>query len=379
MRMKVVAAVLAAGRGTRLGTDKALLDLNGQAVWKWSYDAFRNHPLVSSVGLVCSRGNLESIRSKIEDAEFVVLGGETRQDSSRIAVEAMPPDTEIALVHDAARPFVGGSLIGDVILAACEHGASAPAIPVADTIRERHGDGSRNLNRDQLLAMQTPQAARYELLKAAHERVNEPLPDEVSLVEALGVRPHLVNGDPANFKLTYPGDLLRSGALVPGSEVRMGIGYDVHAWSDEPGRPLMLGGVPFPGEQGLAGHSDADPLLHAIVDALLGAAGLGDIGVHFPNTEPRWKNEPSSTFLRFAAETLQESGWAPVNLDATVIAERPRIARRTQEMRTRISEALGLDPAVVNVKATTNEGIAFIGEGKGIASFAVATIRRISL
>lgn len=374
--MKVVAAVLAAGSGTRFGSDKALITIRGRPLWRWSYDRFAGHPQVDAVGIVCSSGNIDAIRRESQDACFVLEGGETRQQSSRIAVENMPSGTEIAVIHDAARPFVSDRLISDVITAARKGGAAAPGVPISDTVRRVENGGSEIVDRSSLLAMQTPQAARHSLLLKAHRKADSERTEELALLEAIGVVPTVVPGEASNFKVTFEEDLKRISSVLGPVETRMGIGYDVHAFSKEQGRPLMLGGIRFEGERGLEGHSDADPLIHAIVDALLGAAGLGDIGRHFPNSDVTWKNEPSSTFLRFTAKSLEERGWSVANIDATVIAERPRIAERVLEMQAGIAACLGIESGRVSVKGTTNERLGAIGRGEGIAALAIATVRQ---
>jgi 2-C-methyl-D-erythritol 4-phosphate cytidylyltransferase / 2-C-methyl-D-erythritol 2,4-cyclodiphosphate synthase len=369
--MKIVAAILAAGQGTRFGADKTQLPLGGKPVWRWSFDVLAAHPRIDRVVLVCSEGNVEALRQAGE----AVLGGSTRQESSRHALEAAR-HADVLLVHDAARPFLTADLIDRVLDAVHEHGAAAAACSVTDTIKCIEGNEVRTLDRSNLVAMQTPQAAKTELLRKAHEAATEDLTDEMALIEAIGVHPRIVPGEPNNFKITSAEDYARARGLVELPEVRTGIGYDIHSFSDDPNRPLYLGGVHFVGHPALEGHSDADVLLHAVTDALLGAAALGDIGEHFPNTDPRWHNEPSLTFLRHAGGLLREAGWQVSNIDITVIAETPKVMKRAEEIREKIAGALDLQPERVAVKATTNERLGAIGRGEGIAAFAIATIRR---
>jgi 2-C-methyl-D-erythritol 4-phosphate cytidylyltransferase/2-C-methyl-D-erythritol 2,4-cyclodiphosphate synthase len=196
----------------------------------------------------------------------------------------------------------------------------------------------------------------------------------MALVEALGVHPEIVQGEPNNFKITTPEDLARARAIASPAEVRVGIGYDIHPFSDDPSRKLFLGGVHFPDHRALDGHSDADVVLHAATDALLGAAGLGDIGQHFPNTDPRWRGAPSLTFLHHAGVLLAEAGWRIVNLDLTAIAESPKIMKKAPEIRSAIAQCLGIEDSRVSIKATTNERLGSIGRGEGIAAFATASI-----
>lgn len=374
--MRVVAAILAAGRGSRFGGDKTQVALGGRPVWRWSYDTYASHPAVDGVVLVGSETNLANLRAA-EGALAVVSGGETRQDSSRAALEAAG-DADVLLVHDAARPFVTPGVIRDVVAAIAERGAAAAGVPVTDTIKRVVDGRVETVDRAPLWAMQTPQGARTELLREAHARADSAQTDEMALIEALGVHPLIVPGDPTNFKITTPEDLARAQAFTGPPETRTGFGYDIHPFSDDPTRTLYLGGVAFPDHPALDGHSDADVLLHAATDALLGAAGLGDIGQHFPNTDPRWRGEPSLTFLRHAGSLLADDGWRIVNLDMTAIAESPKIMRRADEIRQTVGAALGIEAGRVSVKATTNERLGTIGRGEGIAALAVATILRKS-
>ncbi|MBI1756833.1 MAG: 2-C-methyl-D-erythritol 2,4-cyclodiphosphate synthase [Fimbriimonas ginsengisoli] len=374
--MKVVAVILAGGKGSRFGSNKLLEPLGGKALWRWSYDALRLHPAVSGVGLVVRSEARLTFAGEAPEASFVVEGGETRRASSYAACSAAPADADAVLIHDGARPFPSTRLISDVVAAIERKGAAAPGLAVTDTLRRSVGKEFERVSRDGLFAMQTPQGGWRDLLLKGHETVSEEAPDEIALVEALGQPYEIVPGDPANIKVTLPEDLARARASIEGMETRTGIGYDVHRFSSVPGRRLMLGGIEFAGHQGLDGHSDADALAHAIADALLGAAGLGDIGQRFPNSEPQWRNEPSSAFLAATAGWLAEAGWRIVHIDTTVLAEAPKVMPRAREMCAALARALGIEPGRVSVKATTHEGLGAIGRGEGIAAMAVATIRR---
>jgi 2-C-methyl-D-erythritol 4-phosphate cytidylyltransferase/2-C-methyl-D-erythritol 2,4-cyclodiphosphate synthase len=291
-------------------------------------------------------------------------------------VQAIPPEFDAVLIHDGARPFVSPSIIDRVINGLTTHPAVAAAIPVTDTIKQASDGKLNTLDRSTLWAMQTPQGAHRVRLAEALDSAAMEYTDEMALLESTGITPHLVAGEPTNFKLTTPDDLVRAQAFAGFPEYRTGMGYDVHSFSSDRTRTMMLGGVAFPGEQALEGHSDADALLHAATDALLGAAALGDIGQHFPNTDPRWQGAPSLTFLAHAAKLLADGGWRIVNLDMTVVAERPKVMKRAEEIRSVVGNCLGIDASRVSIKATTNERMGFVGREEGIAALAVATISR---
>ena len=369
--MKVFAAILAAGQGSRFGSDKTQIVLRGKPLWRWAFDTYNSHPSVDAVGLVGSEGNLEALRQV--DAAYCLAGGSTRQQSSRIAVSNVPTDYDLVLIHDAARPLVSHTLISDVIRAATDSGAAAPALPVSDTIRKTRADGFELVDRSGLQAMQTPQAGRRDLLLTAHEQAKQEFTDDIALLESIGINPSLIPGEKRNLKVTDADDLhLLAGYLGP-PETRTGMGYDIHPFGDK-SKPCMLGGVAFDDAPGLEGHSDADVLLHAIVDALLGAAAMGDIGTHFPNTDPQWKDSPSTVFLLHAGGLINSAGWRILNLDATVIAEFPKVMKKAEAIRLEISRTLGIDSSRISIKATTNERLGAIGRGEGIAAFATATI-----
>lgn len=372
--MKVFAAILAAGKGTRFGSDKTQITLRGKPLWRWSYDVFSSHPRISGVGLMGSDDNLEALRTV--PAAFVAKGKASRQETSAMACALVPEDCDAILIHDAARPFVSPALIDSVIDAIERCGAAAPALPVNDTLRRRSDHGLELVQRAGVVAMQTPQGARREILLRAHKKSSATATDEIGLIEQLGLRYELVPGDPANLKITHPDDLHLVRGMINSVESRTGLGYDIHPFSKDPKRRLTLGGVEFEGSPGLEGHSDADVLIHALVDALLGAAALGDIGQHFPNTDPTWKGEPSTTFLTHAVKLLAAAGWQVVNADVTMIAETPKVMAKALEIRTHLAQTMGVEIDRVSVKATTNEKLGALGRSEGIAAHAVATISR---
>lgn len=342
-------------------------------MWAWSFGVLAAHPRIDEVGIVCSSANLGPISDGCSGASFVIRGGETRQDSARAALKEVAGRADMLVIHDAARPFVSAALIDRVLDAAERSGAAAPILSSNDTMRERSGAHFTIADRSSLVATQTPQAASTSLLLEADSRLPGEFSDDLARLEAMGHRPEFVEGDPANFKITTHADEALAWAVAGVGEVRTGIGYDVHPFADGPG-PLYLGGVEFEGHRPLQGHSDADVALHAIVDALLGAAGLGDIGVHFPPGDPQWKDQRSAEFLRFAGTLIKNEGWRILNIDATVIAESPRIMDRAADIRRAISEGLCIDVGRVSIKATTNERMGFVGRGEGIAALAVATV-----
>lgn len=368
--MKTVAVLLAAGRSERFGRDKLWIQYEGEPLWRKSFRTLLANPSIAGVGIVVGMGRYDDVKQMAPEALFVVEGGDTRTQSALRGLEAVPAWTEAVLFHDAARPFVSQEVVQRVIDGVASSGAAFPAIPVTDTIKETGDDSVRTLDRARLVAVQTPQGARVEDFRKAFSLGIEAT-DDMALLEAAGIKVMAVAGDVENIKVTTMEDLKGRGQV----EVRNGIGYDIHRFSTDPGRELWLGGVKFEGI-GLEGHSDADALLHAVVDALMGAAGLGDIGEQFQNTDPRWKDEPSSTFLKETANLLSQNGWEVVNIDVSVLAERPKLSPRREEVRSVVAGALGIDVARVSVKATTNEGLGAIGRGEGVAAFAVATIKR---
>lgn len=373
--MKTYAAVLAAGSGVRFGADKVALRVRGKPIWKYSFETLQSHPLISGVGLVVREGFIDFVRGEAPEALFVVAGGASRQESSRAALSALPRDADAVLIHDGARPLVTAETIERVVLGTLEAGAAAPFVPIVDTVRLELDENRDLVVRENLRSMQTPQGIRVNYLRLAMESDSSlQAVDEFALAESVGLTPRLVEGSASAVKLTHPADLARLAGFLEPPESRTGIGYDVHRFSTDPNRPLWLGGVRFAGEVGLEGHSDADAVIHAVVDALLGAAALGDIGLHFPNTDPRWKDAPSRHFLNHAGQLLREFGWKIRNIDITVLAERPKILGRAVEMKKVLGEALDIEPSRIGLKATTNEGLGAIGRGEGIAAIATATI-----
>jgi len=375
--MTVTALIVAAGKGERLGgaVPKQYRLLGGKPVLRWAVESLISHPAVRAARVVIGDGQEALAKASLEglDVGALVAGGPARADSVRAGLSAI--DGDAVLVHDAARPFCPAAVI-DRLLASLEfYEGSAPVLPVGDTLARVGDTLEAPVDRTGLFRVQTPQAFRLDDLKAAYEAWSGPAPtDETTVVRAAGMKVAAVEGDPALEKLTLAADFDRAEQWLAGSlSPRTGMGFDVHAFAGD--GPVMLGGVEVPHSRGLAGHSDADVVLHAITDALLGAAGLGDIGEHFPPSDPRWKGAESSLFLTHALELLRSRGAIVDHVDCTIIGEAPKVGPHREAMRRRIAEIAGLRTDQVSIKATTTEGLGFTGRREGIAAQAVASIR----
>ncbi len=380
---ETVALVVAAGRGARMPGDipKQYRDLHGRSILRHVLEAFSAHASVSRVQAVIHPDDAEQFAVAARDLglDDPVLGGATRQESVRNGLRALAdtgaPDN--VLIHDGARPFVSGSLVDRVIGALADADGAIPALPVTDTLKR--GDGNvitGTVDRSGLYRAQTPQGFRFASLLAAHETADgggQAFTDDASVAEAAGLRVAMVAGDEANLKITHDEDLARAAAWLAGArETRVGTGYDVHAFG--PGDTVRLGGIDIPHDRALAGHSDADVALHALTDAILGALGNGDIGSHFPPSDPQWLGKDSMHFLAHAMDLLRGRGGALVHADLTIVCEAPRIGPHRDAMRARIAEELAVDAGRISVKATTTEGLGFTGRAEGIAAQASATI-----
>jgi 2-C-methyl-D-erythritol 4-phosphate cytidylyltransferase/2-C-methyl-D-erythritol 2,4-cyclodiphosphate synthase len=381
-----VGVVVAAGRSARFGgsVPKQFQTLGGRAVLQRAVQSLADCPEVQGVVVVLPPHEIGGPRARSVErwpgVMRVVAGGATRASSVALGTAAAggPP---FVLVHDAARPLASRAMIEAVIAATREVGAALPGLAIADTVK-RIDDAGRvreTLDRGVLRLAQTPQGARSDWLTEALDRAGEEgfaPTDEAAALERAGRPVALVAGDPGNFKITSSEDLDRARRRLqpPGSALRVGIGFDVHRVSAD--RPLVLGGVEFEGEPGLAGHSDADVVLHAAMDALLGAAGLGDIGALFPPDDPQFSGADSRKLAVDVARRLRDSGYEVVNLDLTLLAERPRIRERVETMRESIGRCLDVDPSRVGLKATTLERLGALGRHEGIGCQAVALIQR---
>lgn len=410
--------VVAAGLGLRLAQElgpgaprKALVSLRGRPLVLWSTWALARTPGVDEVLVVLHPEDLASVPSSPLGAALraagvtrFVAGGARRQDSVRLGVLATRDDPErLVLVHDAARPFLDPALAGEALERARAVGGALLAVPVRDTVKRAEQGGERvreTVPRSGLWLAQTPQVARRDLLLRAlldADRAGVEVTDEAAALERLGLPVDLIPSAERNFKVTTAADLERARQVLAawggpwppeveagasststsaqqprGGLVRSGIGTDLHRLV--PGRRLVLGGVVVPYELGLLGHSDADALTHAVIDALLGAAGLGDIGEAFPDTDPQWKDADSLELLRATVRRLATVGWRPGSVDAVVHAERPKLKAWKPAMRAALAGALGLPPELVNVKAKTGEGLDAVGRGEAIAATAIATV-----
>lgn len=369
----VTAIIVAAGASRRMGFDKLSYRLpDGRTVLETSCALFAAHPAVDELVLVAggNRPQCEAIAAACPKPCTVVQGGATRADSVRSGLAAAKG--QLVAIHDAARPFASAEIITAALQAAAESGAAAPAVPVKDTIKIADQDGKvvATPDRAMLYAVQTPQCFDRALYLQALEAVSGEkaslVTDDCSLFELAGLPVTLTAGDYANLKITTKEDLQKEKTM------RIGHGYDVHRLVED--RKLILGGVEVPYEKGLLGHSDADVLLHAVMDAVLGAAALGDIGQHFPDTDPAYKGADSLALTREVAKIIAAHGYKVGNIDATILCQRPKLAPHIPAMRQNIADAFGLPLDAVSVKATTEEHLGFTGEGLGIAAHAVALI-----
>jgi 2-C-methyl-D-erythritol 4-phosphate cytidylyltransferase / 2-C-methyl-D-erythritol 2,4-cyclodiphosphate synthase len=384
----VVAVVVAAGRGNRAGGEipKQYREVAGEPVIRSALRTFLNHSQIETVQPVIHASDAELFRGAVAGLDKQlrppVWGGATRQASVRAGLEALRDAAPaFVLVHDAARPFPTEALIGRAIAAAQAHLAAVPGIPVADTVKRIDASETvvETLDRSRLRMVQTPQAFAYGLIVDAHLRAlasgREDFTDDAALAEWAGHRVTVFAGDAANVKLTTADDFVRAEALrlTAFADIRTGSGFDVHAFA--PGDHIMLGGIRIPHSRGLSGHSDADVALHALVDAILGALAEGDIGTHFPPSDPQWRGVSSDRFLGFACDRVRARAGFIAHLDATIVCEAPRIAPFRDAIRTRIAAIAGITPDRVGIKATTSEKLGFTGRGEGIVAMATATVR----
>jgi 2-C-methyl-D-erythritol 4-phosphate cytidylyltransferase/2-C-methyl-D-erythritol 2,4-cyclodiphosphate synthase len=386
--MHVTAIIAAGGRGQRLGgaSPKQLLALDGRTLLERSVEPFLAHPSIDEVVVAVppevARDPPRYLRGAAKPLRMVV-GGARRQDSVSNAFAAAAAASDLFLIHDAARPFVSADLIGRIIEATAAHGAAIAAIAASDTVkRVRPRDPAsaalgyvvqETLDRESIFLAQTPQGFRRDVLAAAVAlgQSGVEATDEAALAERAGYAVHVVVGEASNVKITTAEDLdAARRSTMPG---RAGLGCDLHRLVS--GRPLILGGVTIPSERGALGHSDADVVCHAVTDAILGAAALGDIGLHFPDSDPRWKDARSLDMLRQTVSMAAESGFEIGNVDVTVMLESPKLRGHIDQIRGSLAAVLGIEAERISVKAKTNEGLDAIGRGEAIAAQAVALLR----
>jgi 2-C-methyl-D-erythritol 4-phosphate cytidylyltransferase / 2-C-methyl-D-erythritol 2,4-cyclodiphosphate synthase len=388
--MKIVAIIPAGGAGRRLkaGIAKQYLYLDGLPVLVHSLKVFEQTAIIDEIILVVPESDMKFVREELiikndlKKVTKIIAGGAQRQDSVRNGLAVIDDECDIVLVHDGVRPFVTREMISRVAEVAKEFQAAAIGVPSKDTIKETQDNDFvvKTIPRQNLWLVQTPQAFSFPVLKEAYEtacRDSYYGTDDASLVERIGVTVKMIAGSYENIKITTPEDLIIAEALLKnksGGEmhIRTGFGYDSHRFTE--GRKLILGGIEIPHNKGLQGHSDADALIHAVCDALLGAAGLGDIGLHFPDTDPAYKGISSMIILERVREIIASKGFSINNIDTSIIMEKPKLGPFAGKIATNIAKALNLSAADVNVKAKTNEGMGFVGRDEGVAVFAVATM-----
>ena len=392
---KLGVVIVAAGQSSRMGgVDKQVALLGGEAVISHSLRVFETFDAVDSAVLVMSAENIEDGRAAVEAGKFskvvdVVVGGDRRQDSVKIGLDVLANHKngapEFIAVHDGARPFIDHEMLERGVLTARKIGAAIAAVPVKDTIKiAPHRVVTETPDRDGMWAIQTPQIFRYDVLNTAHEMTTDDVTDDASMVENVGGLVAVFNGSNDNIKITTPEDLelatlifeRRTGSALSGNSdtagSRFGIGFDGHALVD--GGPLRLGGINIEFDQRLDGHSDGDVLFHAIASAILGAAGLGDLGGRFPSTDERYAGFDSAQFIAESVRLVLEAGWLVDHVDATIIAQRPRLGSEAPRMEAQIGTIDGLNNTNINVKITSTDQVGAIGAGEGIAAQAIATL-----
>ncbi len=372
------AIITAAGNGTRMNTDKMLMQLMGKSVILNTVEVFKDSGFFDEIIVLTSKSNIENIKKLVEcDDVAVIEGGSTRGESSLKGIKRAK--SEFVLIHDGARPLITKDIIENVIKACCREGCAAAGVAAKDTIKI--GDGgyiTATVPRERCTMIQTPQGFQRESLINAYQKFGTEETDDCLVMEKSGVRIKIVEGSYENLKLTTPEDIitaekiLRKRAGKDDFTMRIGTGFDTHRLAAD--RSLIIGGVNIPYEKGLLGHSDADVLIHAVIDALLGAAALGDIGTHFPDSDDKYKDISSMRLLSETGELLRNSGCEIGNIDTTIIAQAPKMAPYINEMKKNIASALCIDEAMISVKAKSNEMMGFTGRGEGIEVRAIALI-----
>ncbi|WP_224823724.1 bifunctional 2-C-methyl-D-erythritol 4-phosphate cytidylyltransferase/2-C-methyl-D-erythritol 2,4-cyclodiphosphate synthase [Cognatishimia sp. MH4019] len=375
--MRTAALIVAAGRGTRAGGEiaKQWQPLAGRRVAEWTVDVFETHPRVDRIVIVHAAEDLTEVQGFAARGHLCVPGGATRDASVRAGLEALAGDPpERVLIHDVARPCLTGAVIDRVLDALETTEGAAPALAVTDALWRGAEDAvTGTQDRAGLYRAQTPQGFRFDAILAAHAAHPGGAADDVEVARAAGLRVAIVEGDEANLKITGPDDFARAERIMrQNMDIRLGNGFDVHRFGD--GDHVILCGVRVPHGRSLQGHSDADVGMHAVTDAIYGALADGDIGQHFPPSDPQWKGAASEIFLRHAVELASSRGYRIANMDCTLICEHPKIGPHAADMKAEMARLMGLEPGQVSVKATTSERLGFTGRGEGIASIATVTL-----
>lgn len=384
--------IVAAGESRRMkGIDKLTMPLDGEPVLLHSLNIFQNSELVNHVAIVTKPSSkTDAVQNMLQSQSYakdttIVSGGRRRQDSVKSGIDALikkGSDTSFITVHDAARPFINEDILHRGLITANKVGAAIPVLPMKDTVKQiRNGLVISTPNRAELYSVQTPQIFKREVLTAAHSAIKEDVTDDASMVERAGGLVAAFEGESDNIKITTPADILiaeaiarsRSNTSTQPMKYRYGIGFDAHRLVPE--GPLVLGGVNIEFDMHLEGHSDGDVLMHSVASAVLGAARLGDMGVNFPSSDARYADVESSLFVKTAVQMAHETGWEVDFVDATVIAQCPRLSGFRTEFESHIAKALGVDESKVNVKITSTDRIGIIGAGEGIAAEAIATLK----
>lgn len=369
---EVTAIITAAGKGRRMGASlpKQFLKIGNKTILQKSIMPFEETDCIDNILVVAGEGYMDECRALCEGISKlrqIVAGGEQRQDSVNNALQLVKDG--YVLIHDGARPYITESVILNVLEDVSKVGAAVAAVPVKDTIRQQSQEGGKTLKRSELYSVQTPQGFEVSLIKEAFAKAYEEGfygTDDAGLVDRMGKEVAISEGDYANIKITTKEDMP--------VEIRIGTGFDVHRLVE--GRKCIICGVDIPFERGLLGHSDADVALHALMDAMLGAAALGDIGKHFPDTNPKYKGISSIKLLKYVNEFIAAEGYSLGNCDVTIMAQKPKMLPHIQQMRENIAEALNVPVSAINVKATTTEKLGFVGREEGIAAEAVCILNR---
>ena len=378
---KIVSAIIvAAGSGTRMGKDKMRLELFGKSVLLRTVEAFADTDFFDDIIVVASEKNMDAFSEELKDCSLKIIpGGKTRGESSLAGIIAAKG--EFVMIHDGARPLVTREIIENTLSACIETGCAAAGVKSKDTIKTVTSDNiiASTVDRESAVLIQTPQAFKKELIKSAYEKFGFEMTDDCALIEKMGAKIKIVEGSYENIKLTTAEDIVTAEGIlrkrgIGGADMRIGTGFDTHRLVES--RPLIIGGVNIPYEKGLAGHSDADVLVHAVIDALFGAAALGDIGKHFPDTDERYRGADSLLLLEKATEEVRTAGYEIENIDSTVIAQAPKMAPHIDAMRENIAKAMKISIDAVSIKAKTNEHMGFTGRGEGVEARAIVLITK---